>query len=153
LSFTTGDISIPFVPAIPAEAIPPRLAALEEDWNWERFSLERLAAEYEAGVKSPEALTYRQTLVRLGPAVFIPFPFETSTEIGLRLRHYSPFAHTLLLSCTNGSNSYLPAQSQLCRGGYEVESFRWFRPRQLPDNSDTLIIERNLQLLEALQEK
>jgi len=151
LSFICGNIEIPFEPAIPAEAIPGRLAKLREGWNWERFSLERLAEQYESGKLGPDSLSFRQTVVRLGPAVFVPFPFETCTEIGLRLRHYSPFANTLLFSCTNGSNSYLPAQSQLCRGGYETESFRWFRTRQLPDNTDTIIIEKNLQLMENLK--
>jgi len=97
-----------------------------------------------------QALTYRQIVVRLGPVALIPFPFETVSEIGLRLRHYSPLAHTLLLSCTNGSNSYLPAQSQLCRGGYEVDCFRKFNPYPLPDDTDRLLIDRNLQLLERM---
>ncbi|MCL2812261.1 MAG: hypothetical protein FWD25_10315 [Clostridia bacterium] len=97
-----------------------------------------------------DALKYRQTVVCLGPVALVPFPFEVCSEIGLRLRHYSPFAHTLLLSCTNGSNSYLPAQSQLCRGGYEVDSFRRFHPGQLPDDTDRLLIERNLELLESM---
>jgi len=97
-----------------------------------------------------EALTYRQTVVCLGPVALVPFPFEVCSEIGLRLRHYSPFAHTLLLSCTNGSNSYLPARSQLCRGGYEVDSFRRFHPYPLPDDTDRLLIERNLELLESM---
>ena len=153
LAFTLGEIKLPFVPAIPAADIQPQLAALGENWSWQRFSLERLAALYEAGDLGPEALTFQQTVICLGPVALVPFPFETSSEIGLRLRHYSPYAHTLLISYANGSNSYLPAQSQLCRGGYEVESFRWFRPRQLPENADTLLIEKNLQLLESILAK
>ncbi|MCL2499385.1 MAG: neutral/alkaline non-lysosomal ceramidase N-terminal domain-containing protein [Defluviitaleaceae bacterium] len=89
----------------------------------------------------------KQTLLRVGPIVFVPFPFEVSAEIGLRLRAYSPFAHTLLLACTNGSNSYLPAQSQLCRGGYEVESFIKYREYRLPDDSDTRLINQNLEFI------
>ena len=151
LALAMGDVQIPFKPAIPAQDIPARLAELGEEWGFEKSALERLAALYADGDLGSEALTYRQTVARLGPVALIPFPFEASSEIGLRLRHYSPFAHTLLISCANGSNSYLPAQSQLCRGGYEVESFRWFRPRQLPDDTDRLLIERNLQLLEGMK--
>ena len=154
LAFVTGDITVPYEPAIPKDEIPGRLAAVKitskSGWSWEINSLETLADLYKTGNTGPDSLTYKQTIVRIGPAVLVPFPFEVSTEIGMRLRNYSSFGHTLLLSCTNGSNSYLPAQSQLCRGGYEVESFRWFRHRQLPDNADTLIIERNLQLMEKL---
>ena len=82
--------------------------------------------------------------------VLVPFPFEVCSEIGLRLRSYSPYAHTLTLSCTNGSNSYLPAQSQICRGGYEVEAFLWLRSRQLPDDTDRMLIEQNLNLISKL---
>jgi len=150
LDFIHDDFEIPFEPTIPADAVQKRLAALGDNWSWEKNSLERLAALYEKGEKYPDSLTYRQIIVKLGPLVFVPYPFEVSGEIGLRLRHYSPFAHSLVLSFTNGSNSYLPAQSQLCRGGYEVESFRWFRPVQLPDNTDTLLIEKNLQLISSV---
>jgi hypothetical protein len=152
LALITGDINIPFVPPIPKEALVRRLAELQtkEGWSWERFSLEQLEEMYRTGNFGPDCLSFKQSIIRLGPAVLVPFPFETSTEIGFRLKTYSPFANTLLISCTNGSNSYLPAQSQLCRGGYEVDSFRWFRPRQLPDDSDRRLIEENIQLLERL---
>jgi len=106
---------------------------------------------YQEGDLGPDIWSRRQTLLRLGPVVLVPFPFEVSSEIGLRLRAYSPFAHTLLLSCTNGSNSYLPAQSQICRGGYEIESFLWFRPRQLPDDTDQRLIDQNICLIEQFQ--
>jgi hypothetical protein len=92
----------------------------------------------------------KQVLVRLGPVVLVPFPFEVSTEIGMRLRAYSPFAHTLLLACTNGSNSYLPAQSQLARGGYEVNQFYKHRTHRLPDDTDTQLINQNLELIKHL---
>jgi hypothetical protein len=112
----------------------------------EGFQLEHgeLVLPYE---ESDEKWKAKQIIMRIGPVVFVPFPFEASAEIGLRLRTYSPFAHTLLLSCTNGSNSYLPAQSQLCRGGYEVESFYRFRKNRLPDDSDTRLINQNLSLI------
>ena len=150
LAFSSGDITIPFTAPIPKETVTRRLNELSGKWSWELASMEQLDKLYRSGSLGAEALSFRQTVIRLGPAVFVPFPFETCTEIGFRLKAYSPFAHTLLLSCTNGSNSYLPAQSQLCRGGYEVDSFRWSRPRQLPDDTDRLLIDENLKLIEKL---
>ncbi|MCL2833751.1 MAG: hypothetical protein FWD78_11325 [Treponema sp.] len=156
VSLASGNIELAFLPPIPQDSIPARIEATKNStwkgWNFEKYSLEQLNALYKTGDPGPQSLQYTQTIVRIGDTVIIPYPFETCTEIGLRLRSYSQFAHTLLFSCTNGSNSYLPAQSQLCRGGYEVESFRWFRPRQLPDNTDTLLIEQNLKLLEKLRD-
>ncbi|MCL2528001.1 MAG: neutral/alkaline non-lysosomal ceramidase N-terminal domain-containing protein [Defluviitaleaceae bacterium] len=147
ISVTYGELNLPYEPAIAKEDIP---AMLESSAGYKRSSLERLAKLYEAGDLGPEAWTFPQIIVRVGPVVFVPYPFEVSTEIGLRLRNYSPYAHTLLLSCTNGSHSYLPAQSQICRGGYEIESFRWFRPRQLPPDADYRLVEQNIQLIEKL---
>ena len=150
LAFTLGDIKLPFKAPYPVEKIPERLKVIGNKWCWERFSLEQLAALYETGEMGPEALHYRQTIIRIGPVALVPFPFEICSEIGLRLRDYSPFAHTLLLSCTNGSNSYLVTQNQICQGGYEVEEFYWFRPCQLPDNADAMLIEKNLRLLDKV---
>jgi hypothetical protein len=64
------------------------------------------------------------------------------------MRAYSKYGHTLALGCTNGSNSYLVTQDQICRGGYEVERFRAIGPRQLTDNADMHLINQNLQLME-----
>lgn len=147
ISVVCGELALPFEPPIPEADIPEMLATSQ---GYKSSSLQRLQALYSSGDLGPEAWTFPQTIVRIGPVVFVPYPFEVSTEIGLRLRNYSPFAHTLLLSCTNGSHSYLPAQSQICRGGYEIESFRWFRPRQLPDNADYRLVEQNMQLIKKL---
>jgi len=148
LSVVCGDIELPFKNPIPKDEVAKRLA--DNPKRFEKASLETLSAMHESGEMGPDAWNMQQTLVRLGPVVFVPFPFEVSSEIGLRLRAYSPFAHTLLLSCTNGSNSYLPTQSQLCRGGYEVDSFYWFRPRQLPDDTDQMMVDQNISLIEKI---
>ena len=144
LTVVCGELNLPYVPPIPESDIPEMLVSAE---GYKRASLEYLQTLYKSGDLGEEAWTFPQTIVRIGPVVMVPYPFEVSSEIGLRLRAYSPYAHTLLLSCTNGSHSYLPAQSQICRGGYEIESFRWFRPRQLPDNSDHMLISQNLGII------
>jgi hypothetical protein len=151
LSLATGPVDVPFLPALPEAEARARLAASGDAWSFEKFMYEQLIERYESGSLGAGSLAYTQTLLKIGPAVLVPFPFETCSEIGLRLRQYSPFAHTLTVSCTNGSNSYLPPESELARGGYEVESFRYYRPRQLPGNTDSLLIEANLRLIETLQ--
>ena len=90
---------------------------------------------------------YDQTLIKIGPIVFIPVPFEVSSEISLRMRTYSKYGHTLALGCTNGSNSYLVSQDQLCRRGYEVERFM-DRALRFVDNVDMHLVSQNLQLME-----
>ena len=101
-----------------------------------------------AGITHPrEDFTFEQTLVQIGPMVFIPFPFEPFSEIVLRLREYAPTPYTLSLSCCNGYNGYLPTESALCRGGYEIGVFRYALTDSLADNSDQHIIDENLRIL------
>jgi hypothetical protein len=95
---------------------------------------------------------FEQTIIRIGPLVFVPIPFEPFSEISLRLRAYSPYGFTLVLGCTNGSYSYLPTQDQLCRGGYEVEMFLWARARRLPDDADAWMIRENLRIIKTFKE-
>ena len=149
LHVTCGELTVPYKPAIPYDEVQAYLeqTGTDDERGFKRSSMQCLADMYHENDPGPDEWKMRQVIIRIGPVVFVPFPFEVSSEIGLRLRTYSPYAHTLLLSCTNGSNSYLPAQSQICRGGYEIESFLWFRPRQLPDDTDTRLIVQNLDLI------
>lgn len=99
------------------------------------------------GGVSPEEFTFPQTLVSLGDVLFIPFPFEMFSEIVMRLREYSPYPYTLSLSCTNGYNLYLPSEDQLCRGGYEVDCFKFGHLYLLENNTDQTVIAENLRIL------
>jgi len=149
MQISTGKLELAYKPPIPLAEVKEVLATFDENspQTYKRSSLQALEKMYESGDMGADVWCAEQTILRIGPVVFVPFAFEVSSEIGLRLRTYSPYAHTLLCACTNGSNSYLPAESQLCRGGYEIESFRWFRPRQLPDDADTRLIQQNIALL------
>jgi len=109
LEVICGELALPYVPPLSKAELDARLAVPVDGEGWERrerSSYERLAKLYESGDLGPDAWTMHQTILRIGPVVMVPFPFETSSEIGLRLRTYSPFAHTLLLGNANGSNSY-----------------------------------------------
>ena len=152
LQVSCGELSVPYKPAIPVDDVHALLDLFGADeWSFKKASLSALADMYKNDEPGPDKWNVKQVIVRLGPVVFVPYPFEVSSEIGLRMRVYSPFVHTLSLSCTNGSHSYLPTQSQICRGGYEIESFLWFRPRQLPDDTDTRLILQNLELIKEFK--
>jgi len=153
LSVATGDVKLPHAPIMPLEEARIELAKLEagESGRWtggNRSNLTGVIALHEKGETGESFFVYHQTLIKLGPIVLVPVPFEVSSEISLRLRAYSKYGHTLALGCTNGSNSYLVAQDQICRGGYEVERFMAIGPRQLTNNADMHLINQNLQLME-----
>ena len=97
----------------------------------------------------PDEYTYSTMTAIIGDTVILPFPYEIFSEISLRLRAYSGYQNTLCLSCANGYNSYLPTEDQLCRGGYEVDSFRYTSLHALADNTDENIINEMLRILES----
>ena len=157
MSVITGDVKLPNAPIMPLAEAQKELAKLEteESGRWtsgNRNNLKGIIALHEKGETGESFFVYHQTLIKIGPIVFIPVPFEVFCEVSLRLRAYSNYGHTLAIGCANGSNSYLVTQDQLCRGGYEVERFRAIGPRQLTDNADMHLINQNLQLMEKWKE-
>ena len=153
LSVVTGEIRLPHAPIMPLENAKKELAKIEAGapgrWSeQDRYNYTKIIELYAKGNTGESYFTYDQTLIKIGPVVLIPVPFEASCEISFRLRAYSKYGYTLALGCTNGSNSYLPSQDQICRGGYEVERFRSIGPRQLTNNADMHLINQNLQLMD-----
>ncbi|MFW6060353.1 MAG: neutral/alkaline non-lysosomal ceramidase N-terminal domain-containing protein [Phycisphaeraceae bacterium] len=93
---------------------------------------------------------YMQSLLALGPVVFVPFPGEPFAELALRLRAASPFQHTLAAAVSCGNNGYLWSQEQLCRGGYEPWVGRAFGARLLVEHIDDVLVDENVALLQKL---
>ncbi len=58
------------------------------------------------------------SFVRLGPVLFVTLPFEVLSELSIRMKERFP--DTVLLSCTNGYQGYLPFRYEYDRGGYEA---------------------------------
>ena len=153
LMITTGEVKLPHAPLMPLDEAKAELAKLEAATagRWtagNRNNLTRIIELHEKGDTGESFFTYPQTLIKTGAIVFVPVPFEVSSEISLRMRAYSKYGHTLALGCANGSNSYIVSQDQICRGGYEVERFT-SRARQFVDNVDMHLINQNLQLMKA----
>ena len=152
---TTGKVRLPHAPIMPLEEARNELAKIEAapPGRWSAGNknlLTKVVELYAKGETGESYFEYDQTLVKIGSIVFIPVPFEASSEISLRMRTYSKYGHTLALGCTNGSNSYLPSQDQICRGGYEVERLIWAAPRRLADNADMHLVNQNIQLINTL---
>ena len=110
-----------------------------------------IIAAYDKKLPEEKVLTLPQTLIAVGDAVIVPFPFEIFSEISMRLREYSPYPYTLCTGCANGANGYLPSQAQLCRGGYEVDFFRTGRVQPFADDTDDNFIKENLRLIRKIK--
>ena len=149
-----GTVKLPYKKFPTLSEVQNRLSEIREPEKL--INIERLEYGYYksveelllSGTEQPEGeFSYPQTIVEIGNSVFIPFPFEHFSETSLRLREYSGFQNTLTLSCTNGYNGYLPTESELCRGGYEVGVFRFASAYSLADNTDQNIINENLRII------
>lgn len=152
------EIQLPYEPLPDPGVVEQQIQAMgppEKLVGLHVMSHQALCARLEAS-RSPGPhethLRLRQNFIALGPVVFVPFPFEMFSEITLRLRHCSPFQHTLSLSNANGSFFYFPSQDQIPRGGYEVWVFKSMSPRALTDNADNAIVSEDLRLLNTLME-
>jgi len=155
MSVATGEIRLPYAPIMPLEEAKQELAKVEAGrvgrfTVQDKYNYATIIELYEKGETGEAHFVFDQTLVRIGPIVLIPFPFEPSCEYSLRLRAYSKYGHTLTLGCTNGSNSYIVTHDQVCLGGYEIDRFITTGPRRLADNVDSHLINQNLQLMEKL---
>ena len=158
MSVALGEICIPNDPLMSRECVNKMLNEYKAvpGFDSHRFipgrikKLEAVLHLHDNGEKGEDEFKFDQVLIRIGPVVFIPIPFEVSTDISMRLRELSKYGYTLILSCSNGSNSYLPTEDQICRGGYEIESFHWSRIRRLPNNTDWHMVSQNIDLMEKL---
>jgi neutral ceramidase len=91
---------------------------------------------------------WQQTIIRIGPVVLVPFAGEIFSEIALRLKKASPFAHTLCLGTSNGSHGYYVTREARARGGYEPWVAKAYGAYILADDIDDVLVRENLRLLQ-----
>jgi len=108
---------------------------------------------YEQGEPEQTEFACPQNIVMLGENVFVGFPYELFSEIGLRIDKAFPDARVLSVVNTNGSRGYFITQDAICRGGYEVnyylygnvqsycEDADWHLIRETVENLNTIIME------------
>jgi len=155
VAVVNGEIRIPYEPIKPLATAMEQYAAIEHSNDGldesNRKILKQIIEMHEKGETGPCDFVIEQNIIRVGPVVFVPLPFEPFTELSLRLKAYGRFGYTLVCGYSNGRNAYLPTQDQICRGGYEVSRFLWSMPRQLPADTDRQLIAGNLVLMEQFK--
>ncbi len=114
---------------------------------------ERVIEAYKDGYTPSDTYTVPQTIVRLGDTAIFSFPFEVFSGIALRVDQYSSIPNTLCFGYTNGYESYLPTQDQLCLGGYEVAQFRSRHLQPFCDHADWIAVSSTLENLKAVAEE
>jgi hypothetical protein len=79
-----------------------------------------IARRYFSGEKQPATRSLEQLGIRIGDAVFVTFPGELFSEIGLAIKERSPREKTYVIGLTCGPGGYLPAAKEFREGDYEV---------------------------------
>ncbi|MCE5249945.1 neutral/alkaline non-lysosomal ceramidase N-terminal domain-containing protein [bacterium] len=67
---------------------------------------------------NPAPLSMEQQAVRIGDTVFVTFPCEVFTEIGLKVKQQSPVNKTFVIGLTSGHGGYIPTADEYLEGGY-----------------------------------
>ena len=106
-----------------------------------------------SGKELPEALSYGQTVFALGEFAFVPSPFESFSDMTMRISRHSPFARTVVVSQSNDRLFYLPTQDQIPLGGYEVKTGVWDRIRPFVTDADRHYVSGVLRLLREMKEE
>lgn len=73
--------------------------------------------------------------------------FQKSASACARTAHIHIHLH---VGYANEALGYLPSQDQICRGGYEVEMFKTGGVQNLADNTDSVLIQQTLALINKL---
>ncbi len=156
LSVLVEDLLLPYAPLPPLDEALRQLNAAEpqrDRWGAGRCEWCYWQSVVEAHQRPlPPGRTYTQTVTRLGPVALVPLPGEPFAEILLRLRHRSPFEHTLCASTTNGAMGYFVTREARARGGYEVWVAKAFGAYLPAENLDDVLVAENLRLLRQASE-
>lgn len=150
----TEEIKLPFEELPDLEMAKKKLSAMGDVMGERELEKQRWVDVIKAHEEEKKThLSFTQNIISVGEIAFVPFPFEHFTEIALRLDYFSPYGYNLTLSNANGSNGYLPCRTEICRGGYEIWSFKNVGAYALADNTDDVIIAENLKLLRRMKEQ
>ncbi len=86
--------------------------------------------------------------IRIGDQAIVTMPFEVLVEIGLTLKHKSPFKHTFMIELANGGYGYLPPPHQFELGGYET----WMGTSRFQVRASDILSEHLIEMLQELHD-
>ncbi len=92
------------------------------------------------GVPEAEVFEIKQSVLAVGDVVLSGIPYEMFSETGFRLNDAFKDKKILSVSNTNGFEGYFVTEDAMCRGGYEVEMFRYGRPQPFCENADWFLL-------------
>jgi hypothetical protein len=92
----------------------------------------------------PKAIPVYQQAVRIGNTVFVTFPCEVFTEIGLKVKQRSPLENTFVIGLGGAMGGYLPTAEEFREEGYAA-LISPFSPQ-----AEQVLIDSSLELIGAV---
>ena len=155
LNIHTETLQLPYRPLPSRDEAEREFAAIEPRKNeagagmCEYSHWKAVLDEYDANRQLTHR-PYHQTITAIGPIALAPFPGEPFAETIVRLRHASPFQHTLAASTSCGSLGYFVTRESLHRGGYEVWVAKAYGAYILAEHIDDVLLDENHRLLDRV---
>jgi hypothetical protein len=100
----------------------------------------------EALPKDVAPLAMPMQAVRLGNTVFVTFPVEVFTEIGLAVKKRSPFENTFVFGVAGGYGGYIATAAEYIEGGYAVNGSPY------APQAEQVIIDSALDLIKSVKD-
>lgn len=150
----SGELTLPLKKRIPLE----KAKELYDEFRDNSVNLEgqkrsyalKVIDSYKTDYEEKESRIIPQTAIVLNDTVFVSFPYELFSEIALRIDRYTENYHVFSLSNANGSEGYFPCDSEISKGGYEIDMFLTLNVQPFSDNADYHLITETLKNLEDL---
>ncbi len=92
----------------------------------------------------PKSIKTIQQAVRIGDTVFVTFPGEVFTEIGLKVKQRSPLENTFIFGLAGAFDNYLPTAEE-----YKEEGYATLITPYSP-NAEQVLIDTSLELIGAV---
>ena len=96
---------------------------------------------------NPPPVRAKQYAARLGDGVFVTFPCEVFSEIGLKVKQRSPLDKTFVFGVAGGMGGYIPTAEEYKEGGYTALMTR-FSPK-----CEDILINSSLELIKRVEGK
>lgn len=95
----------------------------------------------------PSSIKMPMQAVRLGENLFVTFPNEIFTEIGMAVKAQSPYENTFIIGVAGGHSGYIATAAEYFEGGYAVNGSP-FAPE-----AEQVIIDSSLELIKRIGDK
>lgn len=154
IGIAAGELALPLKSRIPLEEARKHY---EEHKNHsvnlegqKRDYYSRVISSYKDEYEEKESIAVPQTALMINGSIFVSFAYELFSDIALRIDKAVEGYNVFSLSNANGSMGYFPCDSEISKGGYEIDMFLTQNIQPYCDNADWYLIKETLKNLEEL---